>query len=96
VWEFFNAHPVVFLLTVVVLVCAVLYLVHLLVTHAGSRGEFKIGPTGVYFRGGDVEPRPGMLRGAWQALKTRNQGVNPPVPDPPEGDSQESSPRSDA
>jgi hypothetical protein len=98
VWKFFDAHPVVFVLTVMIIVGALLFLVHLLVTHAGTRGEFRIGPTGLYYRGGDAEPRPGVLRRAWQALinKSSKQGDNLPVPGTPTDISQDRGPTSDA
>jgi hypothetical protein len=85
VWNFFNAHPTVFVLTVTIVVCALVYLFHLLVTHAGSRGEFRIGPTGLYYRGGDADPPPGIIRRAWLALQSRKQATNPPAPSPSAG-----------
>lgn len=74
VWGFFNAHPLVFLLTVIVLVCAALYLVRLLVTHAGKRGEFKIGPGGVYFRG--ATSKSSLARGCFAELGTHLKPEN--------------------
>jgi hypothetical protein len=96
VWKFFDAHPVVFVLTVVIIVGALLFLVLLLLMHAGTRGEFRIGPTGLYYRGGDAEPHPGGLRRAWQALKSSKQGDSLPVSGTPTDVSQEREPSSDA
>lgn len=71
VWDFFNAHPLVFVVSLGLVLLALLYLVRLLVFNAGPDSEFRLGFLGLEYRRGHARSRPrrpGLLRRAWRAL----------------------------
>lgn len=79
VWAFFNAHPVVFVVSLALVLLTLAYLVRLLVFNAGPDSEFRLGFLGLEYRRGQARARPrrpGLFQRVRQALKNQKPRVN--------------------
>ncbi len=82
VWEFFTAYPLVFLISLVLVLATVLYVVRLLVHHSKW---FRLGLTGLEVsRDCDAERPPSLPARLGKALRGRKRGTNGGEPTSPE------------
>jgi hypothetical protein len=98
VWDFFRAHPLVFVVSLALVLLALLYLVRLLVFNAGPDSEFRLGILGLEYRRGQARARPRrpwLLKRAWRALKAGKPGSSNPVPGIPADAAEQGNPRSE-
>lgn len=74
-WQFFDAHPLVFLVSLGLIIGTVVYVLRLLVHNCAW---FRLGPTGLEAQrdGARADRPPGLLQRAREALTGRKRGVN--------------------
>ena len=81
VWDFFNAHPVVFVVSLALVLATIVYLVRLLVLNTGPDSEFRLGLAGLEYRRGGARARPrrsGLVKRAWNAIRLRRSAAGSP------------------